>query len=276
MGDDQGFYGPTTLTWQLTRERVLLVGGPRALLLQLAHPLVAAGVSQYSNFAADPFSRLRRTLDATLAMVYGTKAEAETAAAKINSVHDHVRGTLPEASGRFPSGTPYNATDPELLLWVHATLVDTTFEVFGRYVRRLSADELEQAYEESKVAARLLRVPEEILPRDMTSFRTYFDGMISSDAIAVAPFQRALAKDILYPNIRFVPKPALWPTVAVTASLLPPKVRKAYGLGQNFVERQIAGWSHRLVRAILPVTPGVLREMPQARRALKSQEDSGE
>ena len=143
----------------------------------------------------------------------------------------------------------------------------TTFEVFGRYVRRLTPDELEQAYEESKIAAKLLRVPEEILPPDMKSFRTYFDGMISSDAIAVAPFQRALAKDILYPSIRFVPKPALWPTVAVTASLLPPKVRKAYGLGQNFVERQIAGWSHRLVRAILPVAPGVIRDMPQARRA---------
>lgn len=271
MGDDQGFYGPTTLTWQLTRERVLLVGGPRALLLQLAHPLVAAGVADYSSFAADPFARLRRTLDATLAMVYGTKAEAQAAAATINSVHERVHGTLPESAGRFAAGTPYDATDPELLLWVHATLVDTTFEVFGRYVRPLSARELERAYEESKVAAELLRVPANVLPPDIMAFRKYFDEMISSDAIAVAPFQRALVRDVLYPNIRFVPKQVLWPTVAVTASLLPPKVRREYGLGQNFVERQIAGWSHKIVRAMLPFTPSALREMPQARRAeLKS------
>jgi uncharacterized protein (DUF2236 family) len=267
MGDDQGFYGPTTLTWQLTRERVLLVGGPRALLLQLAHPLVAAGVADYSNFAADPLARLRRTLDATLAMVYGTKTEAQAAAATINSVHEHVRGRLPEDAGRFAAGTPYDATDPELLLWVHSTLVDTTFEVHNRYIRTLSMSELEQAYEESKVAARLLRVPVEVLPADYTSFRTYFDGMIASDTITVAPFQRALVKDVLYPNLRFVPKPVLWPTVAVTASLLPPKVRKDYGLEMSFVERQIAGWSRRLVRAMLPVAPSVLREMPQARRA---------
>ncbi len=267
MGVDQGFYGPSTITWQLTRERVLLVGGPRALLLQLAHPLVAAGVAEYSTFATDPLSRLRRTLESTLAMVYGTRSEGEAAAAKINSVHEHVHGTLPETAGRFAAGTRYDATDPELLLWVHATLVDTTFEVFSRYIRPLSESELAQAYEESKIAAELLRVPSGVLPPDIASFRKYFDDMIASDAIAVAPFQRALVQDIIYPNLRFVPKRVLWPTVAVTASLLPAKLRREFGLEMSFIERQIAGWSHRLVRAMLPVTPSALREMPQARRA---------
>jgi len=112
---DVGLFGPDSLTWRVNREQALLLGGGRALLLQLAHPLVAAGVADHSDFRSDPLRRLRRTLDATLAMIFGTTAEAEAAAAGVRAVHERVTGTLRTRVGRFDAGTPYRAEDPALL-----------------------------------------------------------------------------------------------------------------------------------------------------------------
>ena len=244
----------------------MLLGGPRALVLQLAHPLVAAGVADHSGFAADPLSRLRRTLDSTMAMVFGTRAEADAAAGKINNVHGFVHGTLPEDAGRYRAGTPYDAKAPDLLLWVHATLVDTTFTVYTRFVGPLMARELEDAYEESKIAARLLGTPDDIIPASYADFRTYFDGMVASD-LAAAPFQRAVVRDVLWPKIGVVPRRAFWPAVALTTELLPPRVRELFGLELTPARHRVAMLMRSAVRGMLPVLPRVLREQPQARRA---------
>src|SRR5687767_11306936 len=98
---DQGFYAPDSITWRLSRERVMLIGGPRALPLQVAHPLVAAGVTDFSSFRSDPLLRLRRTLDSTLALVFGDRATSRQAAARINAAHAQVHGSLPEPAGRY-------------------------------------------------------------------------------------------------------------------------------------------------------------------------------
>jgi uncharacterized protein (DUF2236 family) len=259
-----GYYAENSLTRRLTRERAMLLGGPRALVLQLAHPLVAAGVADHSGFAADPLSRLRRTLDSTMAMVFGTRAEADAAAEKINHVHGFVHGTLPQDAGRYSAGTPYDAKAPDLLLWVHATLVDTTFTVYTRFVAPLSEGELEQAYEESKIAARLLGTPDDIIPARYTDFRTYFDGMVTSE-LAAAPFQRAVVSDVLWPSIGIVPKQLFWPAVALTTELLPPRVRALYSLELTPSRHRVAMLMRRAVRGMLPVLPRVIREQPQAR-----------
>lgn len=281
---DLGFYGPDSLTWQLSRERAMLLGGPRALLLQLAHPLVAAGVAEHSSFRSDPLLRLRRTLDGTLAIVFGARPEAEAAAARINAVHRAVSGRLPEAAGRFPAGTPYDATDPELLLWVHATLVDTTLEVYARFVAPLTPAELERFYEESKIAGQLLGVPPEIVPPDLSSFRAYFADMITSDRIAVAPFQRELALDVLYPRLsskadgtvlrslrvaRFVPRWLFRPGAVITIALLPDEIRRAYGFELPPARRRLFEWSSHAVRGMLPLLPPRARYLLHARRAFK-------
>lgn len=264
---DRGLYGPSSITWRLTREAALLLGGPRALLLQLAHPLVAAGVHEHSSFKADPIARLYRTLDATLGIVFGSTEDAERAAEGINHVHSFVEGTLPQASGRFPEGHPYDAGDPDLLLWVHATLIDTTLTVYPRFVGPLTPDEAERAYQESKIAARILGVPEKTLPCSLTEFRAYFDETIRSDEIAVAPFQRQLGVDVLYPAIRGVPKALFAPGAAISIALLPEPVRSAYGFELTPGRRRTARWSRRFVRGLLPVLPRAARWMPHARRA---------
>lgn len=266
---DQGIYGPDSLTWRLGRERVMLLGGPRALVLQVAHPLVAAGVADFSSFRSDPLLRLRRTLDATWTLIFGTTEEASRAADRINTAHRQVHGILPSTAGRFAARTPYDATDPELLLWVHATLVDTTFTVYTRFVAPLSDAELDRAYEESKVAARMLGVPGDRIPPDARAFRAYVDDMLGSDRLAAAPFQQAIVHDVLYPPLRFIPRRAHWPTVAVTTALLPPRVRDLYGLELTGSRRVATDWLRRGVRGILPVVPRILRDMPQARRAMR-------
>jgi uncharacterized protein (DUF2236 family) len=133
-----GLYRSSEIFWEVNREGVLLLTGARAVLMQVAHPLVAAGVAEHSRFREEPLGRLRRTLEGMLSMIYGDGAEAERAAAAVNRAHAAVRGDLSCATARFAKGTPYSATDPDLALWVHATLVDSALLGFETFVRELS------------------------------------------------------------------------------------------------------------------------------------------
>ncbi len=126
-----GLFGADAAIRKVNGEAVLLVGGGRALLMQLAHPLVARGVAEHSGFQANPFARLQRTLAAVYAIVFGTEEEARQAVDTVRAVHDRVRGP------------GYEANDPRLLLWVHATLVDTALRVYSRFIGALSQREAE-------------------------------------------------------------------------------------------------------------------------------------
>src|SRR5437016_11697134 len=106
---DAGLFGPGSLTWRVNREGALLLGGGRALLLQVAHPLVAAGVAQHSNYREDPWGRLYRTLDTVTTIVFGTNEESEEAADRLRRVHSRV-------TGKADDGRPYEANDPDLLM----------------------------------------------------------------------------------------------------------------------------------------------------------------
>jgi uncharacterized protein (DUF2236 family) len=132
MGDVGLFWtGRSYLAGQ--REGVLLVGGGAALILQMAHPLVAAGVAEHSNYREYPWGRLYRTLDLTAKIVFGERRTAEEAARRIRAAHERVQGVTAENGGRYLKGTPYHANDPELLMWVHATLVRTALDVYQRW-----------------------------------------------------------------------------------------------------------------------------------------------
>ena len=147
-----GLYPEDSITRRVNRENVLLLGGGRALLMQLAHPKVAAGVDEHSDFRRHPVRRLRRTVRMTMAIVFGDQKTAEAAAQAVNRVHGRVRGE------------DYHALDPDLLLWVHATLVDSALVTYERFVQRLSAGEREDFYQESKLLGELLRIPRARFP----------------------------------------------------------------------------------------------------------------
>ena len=160
----RSLFGPGSVTWRVNREAVLLLGGGRALLLQVAHPLVAAGVAAHSEFRAHPLRRLWRTLDLMLTLAFADGATALGAVRTIEGVHARVHGVLEEPSGPFPRGTRYDANDPALLLWVYATLVDTALVVYERFVEPLAVDGRAAYYDGSKIGGRLLGIPEAMMP----------------------------------------------------------------------------------------------------------------
>ncbi|MCL6569599.1 MAG: oxygenase MpaB family protein, partial [Meiothermus silvanus] len=183
---------------------VLLVGGEpgvgkSTILLQVAHPLVAAGVAEHSYFAADARGRLRRlqhTLDAMLTLTFGSYEEAVAVARHIDGIHGRVHGTLPEATGRFPAGTPYSARDPALLRWVHATYVDTALITYQLYIGPLTRAEQDRYCQEASGIEPLLHIPEGYLPRDVDSLRAYLESMLTSGEIAVGPTARRIAREL--------------------------------------------------------------------------------
>jgi uncharacterized protein (DUF2236 family) len=191
-----GYFGPNTITWRLYREPAVILGGARALLLQIAHPAVAEGVARYSNFKADALGRGFRTFAAMAMIYFGDDAQARATALRLHRVHSHIRGQYPLPDG---SARPFVATEPDLLLWVLATLTDTTLLVFENIpLPGLPPDWRERFFEESKIAARLLGIPEEHYPADLPAFREYMDQILHAPLLGSAPVCRDLAAAIVY------------------------------------------------------------------------------
>jgi uncharacterized protein (DUF2236 family) len=228
--------------------------------MQLAHPAVAAGVAEHSDFRADPFARLRRTLTASYSVVFGSTARAERAIRRMNAIHASVAGTIPETR------EPYSALDPKLLLWVHATLVDTAVRVYDRFVARLSGEEAEAYHREARQIAIRLGAADASLPKTLAGLRAEMHRMIDSGEVRVSATARSLAPAVLYPT-PFPPR-AVWDLAhLVSLSVLPPAIRRGYGIGwssgrERGVER-LAAASRRL----LPLMPDLLRHVPAARAA---------
>lgn len=256
-----GLYGPGSEAWALNREAMLLLGaGPRALLLQLAHPLVAAGVSEHSDFRSDPWARLQGTLRSYLTIVYGTGTEARSEIRRLNRLH------------RTITGPGYRARDPELALWVHATLVDSTIVVAERWLEPLSRDRRARYYAETMPIGRAFGIPTALLPPDIDSFEAYVERMLAPDGpVRVGQLARELADVVLHPPLgslmpMLAPIPArvyawmLWPAIG----LLPPDVRVAYGLPWGPLERAVAAWLVAAWRSWRPILPAGFRQMGQA------------
>src|SRR6187401_780127 len=161
---------------RINAERLVLLGWSRAILLQMAHPLVAAGVADHSHFRAGPMMavrRLRETIKSMLALSFGDAFEAGHVIAAIRAIHTRVRGQLRESTGPFPAGTRYSAEDPALLLWVHATLIDSVVLVYEQLVGPLSASERDQYLVEAADVAIALGAIDADLPRTWTALEAY-------------------------------------------------------------------------------------------------------
>jgi uncharacterized protein (DUF2236 family) len=226
-----GYFAPESMIRLLGNTPLTpMLGGGTAVLLQVAHPLVAAGVAQHSDYHRDLWKRLARTLGALYSIAFGTRAEAERAGAAVRAVHAHVRGTTQTDLGPFPAGTPYSAEDPELMLWVHATLVYASLSTYQRFERRLTADEQERYYAEMAVVAQLFGTPAGVIPPRLGDFREYFAAQLDSPAITVTPLAAEIASVILEAPLPvalrlFAPAHRL-----ATAAQLPTRLRREYGL----------------------------------------------
>ena len=207
-----------------------LLGGGAAVLLQVAHPLVAYGVAEHSGYDRDLWRRLVRTLRALYLITFGDKGEAEGAGAAVQAVHARIHGTTDAQLGVFPAGTGYAATDPELMRWVHATLVASSLGAYERFVCRLSDGERERYCREMAVVAELMGTPAAVLPRSYEAFRDYYHAQLAGPILTVTAPARLIARVILA-----MPLPAPLRVLAPahrlsTTRLLPPRLRHEYGL----------------------------------------------
>lgn len=262
-----GLFGPKSVTWRMGSETVMLLGGGRAVLMQLAHPLVAAGVGRHSSYATDPWGRVSRTLELTQQFTFGTWSEAMGAARTINRLHGGVTGTLAERGGMFEPGTPYRARNPELLLWVLATLIDTGLLLYPMLVEPLTPAEEERYYQENRRVGTLLGLPETLVPPTVADFREYMRTMLAGDALAVTPEAREVARVVMRMPAPVVLRPLLAATEQVTVGLLPPRLRELYSFTWDGRRQALlAAWAVG-TRRVLPLLPPAVRQMPRARAA---------
>jgi len=263
-----GFYGPGSAMWRINREAVLLGAGPAALLLQIAHPHVAEGVAHHSAFEADPFRRLEATIRTSMDLVFGDGQRAERAVKRLNGVHAGVRGDAHDPLARSVAGPSYRAMDPELLLWVQATLIVTSVDAYQRWVRPLSAADRDRFWAEARDVGVRVGIPLDRSPRDWPTLMAYWDRMLSPDGpIQVTPTACRLAPLIVRPPIPLVPGSLVDLAALPGMALLPPRIRSAYGIGWGpWRERAAAAMSLGL-RLWVRSMPSAWRAMPQARSA---------
>lgn len=247
---------------------VLLLAGGRALLMQLAHPKVAAGVAEHSRFQEDPFGRLYRTMSTMWSIVFDKRSEADAALEKVENIHKGVHGIVPDGE-TLQAGARYDAFDQELLLWVHATLIDSAMIAYDRFVAPLPERERDTYYDDSKKLARLFGIQETIIPSTLTEFERYVKQMFNGDMIAVGPTARSLAQDILYAR-PWLFKPAGPLFRFVTAGLLPEKLRNDYDLSWSKSNEKLFLALAAVIRSVRPLVPTPLRIVPNARKAEKS------
>ncbi|HEX6488524.1 MAG TPA: oxygenase MpaB family protein [Candidatus Dormibacteraeota bacterium] len=261
-----GLYAPGSITWRVASDNALMLGGGRALLMQLAHPLVAAGVAAHSDFLEQPVRRLERTMKLTLGMVFGTRAEALASARAVNQAHERVTGRLGESVPGFPAGAPYRAFDPDLLLWVHSTLVDSALETYTTFVGPLTAAERDAYWRESWAIGRLLGQPDRAFPPTYPDFAEYVDRVVSTQ-LQVTEEARRLARAVLRPPLRGVPRGMFWPHEVITAGLLPARLRAQYRLPWGFQRRTAYRGLVISFRGVVKAAPTWVRRAAPARAA---------
>ncbi len=261
-----GFHGPGSAMWRVNREAVLLGAGPAALLLQIAHPHVAEGVAQHSDFEADPWLRLRRTLRTTLAIIFGDGPTAERAVRRLNGVHAVIRGEAADPEARIVAGATYRAMDPALLLWVQVTLVWTSVQAYERWVGPLDAADHEELWAEAREVGRRLGIPLEASPHDWPALEAYWDRMLAPDGpIAITPTARRLATSIIRPPILGLPGPAIDLLATPGLALLPARIRSAYAIQWGPIRAVVAKVAELALRIWVGLMPLAWRSMPQAR-----------
>ena len=263
--DDLGYFGPDSVTWRLHADPMQWVGGVRALFLLALHPLAMAGVDQHSTFRDDPFGRLQRTGDYLGTVTFGTRAEADRAAARVRGVHRRVRGVEPE------SDTPYWAPDPKLLLWVHCGEIDSFLTIGRRAGVRLTEAEADRYVAEQVTAAELVGIPRELAPSSTAELADYFTRVrpqLRSTAAA-----RATARWLFVPPMPTIvqvatPARAVWASAAGLAfASLPRWARRMYGSPGLPTTDLGASLTLRWLRTASVVLPPALREPPAYRAA---------
>ncbi|MDP9280528.1 MAG: DUF2236 domain-containing protein [Chloroflexota bacterium] len=253
---DIGILPRDAVARRLNRELFVALGSTAAVLLQIAHPLVAAGVDEHSDFRRDPFGRFHRTANTSFDAVFGDTARAKRALRRIDARHVAVRGTAED-------GRRYRAQDPRLLLWVQATLVLTSLRWYEVVVGRLPPLDRQRYWDEGKVFARELGVPEDLFPPTIGDLERYERDMLET-AVVPNVTSRLVARAVLHP-FAMLPGAVYWPTDVIAAGLLPPSLREAFELRWGAAEFFFFRFVIQALRMWRAVAPRWLAIVPHAR-----------
>ncbi|MFS8198356.1 oxygenase MpaB family protein [Streptomyces sp. CWNU-52B] len=261
---------PGTILWDIAGDIRLLLSLPAALVLQVAHPAVGAGVDEHSVFRTDPWGRAERSLESLQLWVYGGDRAIEEGR-RLRRLHKTISGT--DTRGR-----PYHALTPTYYAWVHAT----AYPVFLRAARYLShplsPEDERRLYDELLHLGAILGIKARDMPRTPEEFWPYFDAMIQDELE-----RTAVSGELLDPRRGIPPPPGsgalvrrLWPLfsrplaglhVFVTTGLLPPAVRERLGLVWRPRDERRLRLFGAVVRTLVPLLPERLRFLPTARAA---------
>jgi uncharacterized protein (DUF2236 family) len=254
------------------RERALALSGPRALLMQAAHPLAVSGLLAHSSAMDEPYDRLARTAETMSTIGFGSAADADRVTAQVRAMHSRVEGSIKQPVGRFPAGTPYRADQPELLLWVLFTLVDSGIVVYRKYVGAMSRGEEAAYWEDYKVIGELFGLARSEMPDTLADLDAYRSEMLQGDTLLVTDWARERARQIvLDPPVPWMARPLVETVNFITIALLPDRIRAGYGfsplLPAAIRKLLVAGGAEYVKRAVVPFLPDRLRLVPAARAA---------
>jgi uncharacterized protein (DUF2236 family) len=267
-----GYFTDASAIRVVQRERAVALAGPRALLMQAAHPLAVAGLLAHSDALEDPYVRLARTATVMNAITFGSRQEAERLTRRVRTMHRAVSGRIPETVGRYLAGTPYRADAPELLMWILYSLVDSNIVVYETYVGRLSERRQAALWEDFKLVGRLFGLDDRQLPQTLADLRRYGREMLEGDSLAVGDWARRRAREIvLEPPVSNLARPLVETVNFITIALLPDPIREQYGffpLPPPVMRRALVSAGALYVRrGLLPLLPAQFRLVPAARRA---------
>ncbi|HEV2062102.1 MAG TPA: oxygenase MpaB family protein [Solirubrobacteraceae bacterium] len=265
-----GHFRDDSMLRRIHRERALALSGPRALLMQAAHPLAVSGLLAHSTALDDPYDRLARTAEAMSTIGFGSREEADRVTAHVRAMHRRVCGRLTNDAGPYAAGTPYRADDPELLMWVLFTLVDSGLVVYEKYVSALTEAERAAYWDDYRVVGRLFGLRDEEMPATLDELRRYRQEMLASGRLVVTDWARTRARSIvLEPPVPLYVRPLVETANFITVALLPAEIRRQYGffpLPPVAVRRAlVAGGAEYVKRVVVPLLPDRLRLVPAAR-----------
>ncbi|MEA2170188.1 MAG: hypothetical protein QOF76_3488, partial [Solirubrobacteraceae bacterium] len=221
-----GYFTDDSMLRRIHRERAVALSGPRALLMQAAHPLAVSGLLAHSTAVDEPYDRLARTAEVMSTIGFGTKTDADAVTRRVRGMHRQVKGRIGQATGPYPAGTPYRADQPDLLLWVLFTLVDSALVVYQLYVEKLADEEQAAYWDDYKQVGRLFGLRDRDMPDTLGDLREYKREMLEGDALHVSEWARRRAREIvLEPPIPWLARPLLETVNFITIALLPGRIR---------------------------------------------------
>ncbi len=267
-----GYFTDQSMLRRVHRERAIALSGPRALLMQAAHPLAVTGLLAHSTAMDEPYDRLARTAETMSTIGFGTRQDADRVTAHVRDMHTRVKGRIKEPVGIFPAGTPYRADQPDLLLWVLFTLVDSGVVVYRKYVGAMSRAEEAAYWDDYKVVGELFGLERGDMPDTLDELHAYRREMLEGDTLLVTDWARRRAREIvLEPPIPWVAQPLLQTANFITIALLPDRIRREYGFfplpPAPLRKAVVAGGAEYVKRALIPFLPDRLRLVPAARAA---------